>query len=155
MKDDKSLREHVLYLLKGDGAHLDLDAVTQDLPTSARGQRPRGSPHSPWEVLEHLRIAQMDVLESTRNPNHASPEFPGGYWPNSPTPPDEKAWDESAAAFRADLRALTDLAANPSHDLLALIPNSDGQTILRKVFTVADHNAYHLGQLLLLRQLLQ
>jgi hypothetical protein len=95
------------------------------------------------------------VLESTRNPNHASPEFPGGYWPSSPTPPNEKAGDESAAAFRADLRTLTGLAVNPSHDLLAPITNSDGQTILRKLFTVADHNAYHLGQLLLLRQLLQ
>jgi hypothetical protein len=114
----------------------------------------RGSPHSPWEVLEHLRIQQRDVLESSRNLSHISPEFPGGYWPTSPSPPSGKAWDESAAAFRADLTALTELAANSSRDLLAPLPNGDGQTILRKLFMAADHNAYHLGQLLLLRQLL-
>lgn len=155
MKDDKTLREHVLYLLNGDGAHLNLDEAIQNLPAAARGQHPKGSPHSPWEVLEHLRIAQRDVLDSIRDSGHASPEFPAGYWPGSATPPSKDAWEQSASAFRADLKALVELAGNSSRDLMAPLPNSDGQTILRKLFMTADHNAYHLGQLLLLKQLLQ
>jgi uncharacterized damage-inducible protein DinB len=155
VKDDKAIREHLLHLLNGDGAHLDLDAVIQDLPSAARGQRPKGSPHSSWEVLEHLRIAQRDILDSIRDASHASPDFPAGYWPSSPSPPNEKAWEQSAAAFRADLKALAELAGNSSRDLLAPLSNGEGQTILRKLFMAADHNAYHMGQLLLLRQLLQ
>jgi DinB family protein len=155
MNDNKALREHMLYLLNGDGAHLDLDAAIQGLQVTTRGQRPKGTPHSPWEVLEHLRIAQRDVLDSINNPSHTSPEFPAGYWPASPAPPNQEAWDQCAAAFRVDLKALTELAQTSSRDLLAPLPKCDGQTILRKLFMAADHNSYHLGQLLLLRQLLQ
>ena len=155
MKSDQALREHVLYLLNGDGAHLDFEAIVRDVPVAARGKRPKGGPHSPWEVLEHLRITQKDVLESTRDPKHTSPEFPAGYWPASATPPSEKGWDQSAAAFQTDLQALAELAKNPSTDLLASLPSGDGQTILRKLLMIADHNSYHIGQLLLLKQLLQ
>lgn len=136
-------------------AYLEFDQVIHDLLATARGQRPQASPHSPWEVLEHLRIAQRDVLESINNPSHTSPDFPAGYWPNSSNPPNKESWEQSAAAYRADLRTLTEMATDSSRDLLAPLPNGDGQTILRKLFLAADHNSYHLGQLLLLRQLLQ
>jgi hypothetical protein len=155
MRNDKVLREHLLNLLKGDGAHADFEAAVRDLPASLRGKRPQGAEHSPWEVLEHLRIAQWDILEFSRSAKHVSPEFPGGYWPNTPGPPNEKAWDKSADAFRSDLKALADLIADESTDLMAPIPHGEGKTLLREVLLAADHNAYHLGELVLLRRLLR
>ena len=154
MANDTALREHVLYLLNGGGAHLSFDAAIKNLPTDLRGKRPRGVPHSPWEILEHMRIAQWDILEFSRNPKHVSPEFPGGYWASDPAPPNARAWNKSVAAFRADLKSMADLVANESTDLFARIPHGEGQTILREALLVADHNAYHLGQLLLVRRLL-
>jgi len=154
MKNEKSLREHVLNLLKGDGAHVDFEAAVKDLPANFRGKRPKGAEHSPWEVLEHLRIAQWDILEFIRNPKHVSPEFPSGYWPRSETPPSEKSWDQAVAAFRADLKAIGDLLPNDSTDLFAPLPHAEDKTILREVLLVADHNSYHLGELVLLRRLL-
>jgi len=154
MRNDKSLREHVLNLLKGDGAHADFETAVKDLPADLRGKRPKGVEHSPWEVLEHLRIAQWDILEFTRNAKHVSPEFPSGYWPSAQAPPNEKAWEKSVAAFRADLKAMADLVANESMDLMAPIAHADGKTVLREALLVADHNAYHLGELVLLRRLL-
>jgi DinB superfamily len=154
MRNDKSLREHVLYLLKGDGAHADFEGVVKDLPADLRGKRPKGAAHSPWEVLEHLRITQWDILEFTRNARHVSPEFPAGYWPGAEAPPNEKAWDKTVDAFRSDLRAMTELVGNESTDLFAPIPHGEGKTILREALLVADHNAYHLGELVLLRRLL-
>jgi hypothetical protein len=153
MKDDKSLREHLIYLLKDGGAHADFDAAIKNLPAALQGKRPKGAEHSPWEVLEHMRIAQWDILEFTRNPNYVSPEFPDGYWPSAQTPPAPDAWTKSVDAFRADLKSVIDLV-NQSTDLLAPIPHADGKTILREVLLVADHNAYHLGELVLLRRLL-
>ena len=153
MKTSQLLRDHALYALNGDGAHLDFDAVLQDFPMKSRGLRPKGGPHSPWELLEHLRICQRDVIDWINNPNYVSPDFPAGYWPKSSTPPSDKAWDESANAFRSDLKAF--IAMAESRDLFAPLPVGNEQTILRKVLMIADHNAYHLGQLLLLKQLLQ
>ena len=124
------------------------------MPAALRGKRPHGAEHSPWEILEHMRIAQWDILEFSRDPRHQSPEWPGGYWPGSPAPPDEKAWDKSVRAFRRDLKAMCDLVANPSTDLYARIPHGDGQTILREALLAADHNAYHLGEMVLVRRLL-
>ena len=112
-----------------------------------------GAEHSPWEVLEHLRIAQWDILEFIRNPKHVSPNS-SGYWPRSETPPSEKAWDQAVAAFRADLKAIGDLLTNDSTDLFAPIPHAEDKTILREALLVADHNSYHLGELVLLRRLL-
>jgi hypothetical protein len=154
MGSDKSLRQHLLKLLQGGEAHPDFEAAVKGLPAGLRGKRPPGAAHSPWEVLEHMRIAQWDILEFTRNPSHVSPEFPVGYWPNAPAPPNDKAWNKSADAFRADLKAMSELVANESNDLLAPIPHADGKTILREALLVADHNAYHLGALVLLRRLL-
>jgi hypothetical protein len=154
MNTDKSLREHVLYLLRGGGAHLDFEAAVVDLPAGLRGARPAGVPHSPWRLLEHMRIAQWDILEFARNPRHVSPRFPEGYWPAGDAPPDDAAWDRSVASFRADLRAMQDLVADPATDLLTPLPHGDGQTVLRQALLVADHNAYHLGQLVVVRRAL-
>ena len=149
-----ALREHLLYLLRGGGAHLDFEKAIAGLPPDLRGARPAGVPHSPWRLLEHLRIAQWDILEFSRNPRHVSPAFPDGYWPQGEAPPDPGAWDRSVDAFRADLRAMAALVADPSTDLFARIPHGDGQTVLREALLVADHNAYHLGQLVVVRRLL-
>jgi hypothetical protein len=151
---DTKLREHLLYLLKGGGAHLNFDAAIADLSAELRGARPPHVPHSAWRLLEHLRIAQWDILEFSRNPRHVSPNFPDGYWPKGDAPPDNGAWDRTVAAFRADLKAMCDLVANPATDLFAPIPHGEGQTILREALLVADHNAYHLGQLVIVRRAL-
>src|SRR5205823_972266 len=150
----KALREHLLYLLKGGGAHLNFDTAIAGLPAELRGAKPDGIPHSPWRLLEHMRIAQWDILEFSRNPKHVSPRFPDGYWPDGDAPPDGGAWERSVNAFRADLQGMCDLVAHPATDLFAPIPHGDGQTILREALLVADHNAYHLGQLVVVRRLL-
>jgi hypothetical protein len=154
MESDKALRDHVLYLLRGGGAHLNFDAAVADLPPALRGATAAGVPHSPWRLVEHMRIAQWDILEFSRNPKHVSPKFPDGYWPKGDAPPDAAAWDRSLDAFRADLRAMCDLVADAKTDLFAPIPHGDGQTVLREALLVADHNAYHLGQLVIVRRAL-
>jgi hypothetical protein len=151
---DSALRQQLVELLSSSHAHADFDAAVKDLPAELRGKRPRGAEHSPWELLEHLRIAQWDILEFSRDAKHASPPWPEGYWPASPVPGDEKAWDKSVRAFRKDRKALCDLVADPATDLYAKIPHGDGQTILREALLAADHNAYHVGQLVLVRKLL-
>ncbi len=150
----RELRQHVLYLLRGGGAHLAFDDVLADFPPQLRGQKAEGAPHTAWQLLEHLRIAQWDILEFSRNPAYVSPEFPAGYWPKDAAPPDERAWEDSVKAFRADLEAMQRLVEAPKTDLLARISHGEGQTILREALLAADHTAYHLGQLVLLRRLL-
>ena len=154
MAQDNALRDHLLYLLRGGGAHLDFGQAVADLPRQLRGQRPENLPHTPWQLAEHMRIAQWDILEFSRNADHVSPEFPDGYWPRTDAPPDEDAWDRSLTRFRADLKAMQDLVADPAIDLFAEIPHGSGQTILREALLVADHNAYHLGQLVMVRRAL-
>lgn len=154
MANDKALRQHVINLLKGADAHVAFDAAVNSVPVNLRGRRPEGAEHSLWELLEHLRIAQWDILEFTRNPRHVSPPWPEGYWPAGDAPPDNLAWDRSVAAFRADLQAMQDLVADASTDLFTPLPHGDGQTTLREALLVADHNAYHLGQLVVVRRLL-
>jgi hypothetical protein len=151
---DQALRDHILYLLTGGGAHLGFEQAVADLPENLRGAKVEGIPHTPWHLLEHLRICQWDILEFSRNSEHISPEFPDGYWPKEDAPSEVGSWDESVAAFRADLQAMIDLVADPDTDLYAPIPHGDGQTILREALLVADHNAYHLGQLVFLRRCL-
>ncbi len=125
------------------------------LPAALGGSRVAGAPHTAWQLLEHLRIAQWDILEFSRNPEHVSPEFPGGYWPSTEAPSSARAWNHSVRAFQADLQAMISLVSSPKTDLFARIPHGDGQTILREALLVADHNAYHIGQLVLLRKLLK
>ena len=151
---DQALREHVLYLLRGGGAHLNFEQAIADLPEDLRGSKAAGSPHTPWRLLEHMRICQWDILEFSRNPDHVSPEFPDGYWPSSDAPANSDAWDQSVARFRSNLQEMIDLVADPATDLFTPIPGGDGQTILREALLVADHNAYHLGQLVFLRRCL-
>jgi hypothetical protein len=150
----QSLRQHVVNLLTGKGAHADFETAIKDLPAAARGQRPKGAEHSPWEVLEHLRIAQSDILEFSVNPDHVSPEWPSGYWPKFQAPETDAEWDQSVEEFRRDLKRMCALVSSEDTDLFAKIPHGDGQTILREALLIADHNAYHLGELVLLRRLL-
>lgn len=153
MPNKISLTEHLLYLLKGDGAHIDFESAIQDLPAALRGKRPKDAPHSPWEVLEHLRITQRDILDTARTPKYTSPEFPAGYWPRTPAPPDADAWDKSVAAFRADFEAALKLVGESS-DLFAPAAAHGSHTTFRRMAVLADHNAYHLGELVLVRRLL-
>jgi hypothetical protein len=154
MNTDQSLREHLLYLLRGGGAHVGFDAATQDLAAELRGKRPNGTPHSPWEILEHMRIAQWDILEFARDPKHVSPDWPGGYWPKDPAPPNDDAWVRSIESFKTVLEEMCELVQSKSTDLFANIPHGTGQTIIRGALLLADHNAYHLGELVLVRRLL-
>ena len=154
MKNLDPVREHVLQLLKGGQAHVDFDTAVADLPPRLRGVRPKGVPYSAWQLVEHIRIAQWDILEFSHNPKHVSPKWPDGYWPKKPAPPSPAAWNKSVKAVRSDMRAIQALVANPKRDLFAPLPHGDGQTLLREALLVADHNAYHIGQLVLLRRLL-
>jgi hypothetical protein len=149
-----SLRQHLAYLLGDGGAHVDFDTSIARFPAAQRGARITGAPHTAWQLLEHLRIAQWDILEFSRDAKHVSPEWPGGYWPKSAAPPNRTAWNKSVSAFRADHNAMCALVADESTDLYATIPHGDGQTILREALLVADHNAYHLGALVTILQLL-
>ena len=149
---DQSLREHVLYLLQGGGAHASFDDAMGDWPVQLAGAKVASFPHTAWMLLEHMRLAQWDILEFSRNSKYVSPKWPEGYWPASEAPSDEKAWTASTAAFKKDLRTMGRLTADRKVDLYARIPWGDGQTILREALLVADHNAYHLGQLVMLRK---
>jgi DinB superfamily len=151
---NKQLREHLLDLLNGGGAHARFDAAVKDMPEKLRGVIPAGLSHSAWMQLEHLRLAQWDILEFSRNPKYRAPKWPDDYWPKTEAPPSAFAWNKSVQQFRKDLKAMQDLVANPRADLYAPIPWGDGQTILREALLVADHNAYHLGQLVDVRRLL-
>jgi hypothetical protein len=154
MPHDAELRYHLVKLLTGSEAHADFDAAVKDLPEELRGKRPKGADHSPWELLEHLRIAQWDILEFAIYPGHQSPEFPEGYWPKSEAPESADQWDKSVRSFHKDLKRLCDLVSAETTDLYAKIPHGEGQTVLRQALLTADHNAYHIGQLVLVRRLL-
>jgi hypothetical protein len=150
---DKTLREHLLYLLKGGGAHAKFEDTTADFPAKLRGKKVASLPYTGWMLLEHMRVAQWDILEFSRNRKHVSPDWPSGYWPRE-VPPNASAWGKSIKSFQRDLKAVEALVANPKTDLYTPLPWGDGQTILREALLVADHNAYHLGQLVTLRRLL-
>jgi uncharacterized damage-inducible protein DinB len=148
---DDSLREHLRRLLDWQDAHVGFDDAVEDLPETLRATVPEGGAHSPWQLLEHLRICQYDILDFCRNPKYV--EVPmEAYWPKSAAPPSARAWDESIAAFRRDRDELKKLAADRGLDLFARIPHGTGQTYLRELLLVADHNAYHVGQLVALRR---
>jgi hypothetical protein len=149
---DQSLRKHLLYLLRDGGAHAGFDQALGDWPAQLAGVKVANFPHTAWMLLEHMRLAQWDILEFSRNPKHASPQWPEGYWPKSEAPSDEKAWKQSMATFKRDLRTMERLVANPKANLHARLTWGDGQTLLREALLVADHNAYHLGQLVMLRK---
>lgn len=151
---EAALREHLVNLLTLVQAHVTFDQAVKGLPAELRGKAPKGAEHSPWQLVEHLRIAQWDILEFSRNPKHESPKWPEGYWPKEKAPADDKAWDRSVRTFQRDLKAMCDLVRDGKTELFAKIPHGDGQTILREAMLVADHNAYHVGQLVLVRRML-
>jgi hypothetical protein len=150
----RAVRAHLVWLLGGGHAHVSFDSAVAALPAAARGMRPADLPYSPWMLLEHMRLAQWDILDFSRNPGYVQPDWPDDYWPKNPDPPNAAAWAKSVAAFRRDLRAMIALVKSPKIDLFARIPHGGGQTILREALLVADHNAYHLGQLIVVRRLL-
>jgi hypothetical protein len=154
MAESDALRQHLLDLLRGRNAHADFDTSVTDFPSRLRGVKPPGSPHTAWQLLEHMRIAQSDILEFSRSAKHKSPAWPEGYWPKGEAPPNAAAWNNSLRSFRADLKAMAKLVADKKTDLFAKIPHGSGQTILREALLIADHNSYHLGQMVLLRRLL-
>jgi len=149
-----SLRRHVDNLLAMKGAHLSFEDAVKDFPADLRGAKPAGAPHSAWELLEHMRLAQDDILDFSRNPAYQEKKFPDDYWPATASPPDDAAWDHSVKQFKHDLKQMQELLADTKHDLLAKLTHGKGQTLLREALLVADHNAYHLGQLVFLRKML-
>jgi hypothetical protein len=154
MKEIDNLRRHVVELLVGRNAHIEIDGALKGLPAKLRGVKPKGSEHTAWQLLEHIRIAQWDILEFSRNRKHVSPAWPEGYWPKTEAPPSAAAWNKSIKQVRADLKTMQKLVESKKNDLFRPIPHGSGQTLLREALLVADHNAYHVGQLVLLRRLL-
>lgn len=151
---DRSLRDRLVELLKGGHAHVTIEDAIADWPAQLRGAKPAGQPFTPWRLLEHIRISQWDIVEFTKSATHVSPQWPAGYWPAGDAPPDAAAWDKSVAQVEHDLRAMQRLLRDPKTDLYARIPHGTGQTVLREALVLADHNSYHLGQLVLVRRLL-
>ena len=152
MSENDQLRAQLAALLDWKEAHAGFDKAVENFPANLRGKKAAGSPHSAWELLEHLRLAQADILDFCRNPKYEELEWPDDYWPANAAPPDERAWDDSIAKFRADREGMKTLATDTSIDLFAKIPHGTGQTYIREVLLVADHNAYHVGELVLLRR---
>ena len=153
-RDDREFREHLARVLAWEEAHASYDSAVADLPEPLRGRVPEGLPYSPWQLVEHLRITQHDLLDFCRNPQYRELEWPAAYWPNEPAPPSPKAWDESVRRYREDREALHALVRDPDLDLTARIPHGTGQTCLREILLAIDHAAYHVGELIVVRRLL-
>lgn len=151
MSDD-ALRDHLHKLLAGEGAHLDLATALTEFPPALAGARVPGISHTPWRLLEHMRIAQWDILEFCRNPGYVSPDWPAGYWPEEGASGDDVAWAKTVRTFLDDLKQMQAYVDDPKIDLTTPIPHGTGQTVLREALLVADHNAYHLGQMILIRK---
>jgi hypothetical protein len=154
MDHDSLLRKQLVALITGSEAHADFNSAVDGLPVELQGKVAPGAEHSPWQLLEHLRLAQWDILDFSRNPDYKHLKWPDDYWSSSPEPPDAHAWDASVKSFREDQKEFCDLISDAKTDLYAKIPHGDGQTILREALLIADHNAYHVGQLVLVRRLL-
>lgn len=154
-QQDDSLRKHLLYLLRGGGAHQSFDDFTNSFPPDLCNRQIEGLPYTPWQVLEHMRLAQSDILEFSRDSDHVSPEFPRGYWPKPDEVGTPALWQRTIDEFRNDLQQMEALVEDPSTDLHARIPHGDGQTILREALLIADHNAYHLGVLAVMARIVK
>jgi uncharacterized damage-inducible protein DinB len=154
MRELEQQRTQLVTALAGKGAHVEFDHAVRNFPFELQGRKPQGASHTAWQLLEHMRITQADILDFCLNSNYAEPNWPADYWPKQAAPPDSAAWERSVAAFRHDLKALQALVADPGRDLFSPIPHGDGQTLFREALLIVDHNSYHLGQLVLVRQLL-
>ncbi|MBV8897886.1 MAG: DinB family protein [Acidobacteriaceae bacterium] len=150
--ESAALRILLVDALRGHQAHIDFDSAVEDFPVEARGSKPPNSPHTAWQLLEHMRIAQHDILEFSRDPNHESPDWPEGYWPKTEAPPNRQAWDETVTAFRRDAQAFKKLIEDPQSNLFEPFAHGDGQTLLREALLLVCHNSYHLGQLMLVKK---
>jgi len=150
-----SLRKHLANLLNMKGAHVNFVETVSDFPEAMRGAKPHGVPHTAWQLLEHMRLAQQDILDFSRNPKYKEKRFPDDYWPETEAPPNAEAWARSVQQFQDDLKEMHELVADTNQDLLVKLPHGSGQTLLREALVVADHNAYHLGQLVFLRKMLE
>ena len=155
MTNSDPLRKQLVDLLRMEGAHVPLESAVAHFPAELRGIKPHGAPHTAWQLLEHMRLAQEDILDFSRNPQYQERRFPDDYWPATEAPPDRAAWDRSIELFQRDLEEMKKLVADPKQDLTARIPHGEGQTLLREALLVADHNSYHLGQLVFLRKMLE
>lgn len=155
MEADTVLREQIYQLLQGGNAHMTFDDAVAHFPREHMNTRPPHVSYTPWHLLEHLRITQWDILEFTRDPQHVSPAWPAGYWPARDAQADDATWEHTITLFRADLSALQQIATDPTVDLYAPIPHGNGQTVLRELLLAADHNAYHIGEFAILRQVMQ
>lgn len=151
---DRELRDYLKRVLTWDEAHANWQAALEGVDTAQRGVRPPGSPHSLWELLEHARIAQWDIVQFCIDGKHKSPDWPSGYWPKNPAPPSEQAWENSVRDVARDTQEMAKLVEDSNRDLYGKIPHGSGQTLLRQALLLADHNAYHLGQFVLVRRLL-
>jgi uncharacterized damage-inducible protein DinB len=154
MTSDALFRDSIARLLGWEDAHVGFESAVADIAPALRGTQPSSLPYSAWQLLEHMRRAQHDILEFCRNPDYRELEWPADYWPTTPVPPSENAWDDAVEAFRRDREALRQLARDETVDLTTRIPHGNGQTYLRELLLVADHSAYHIGQLVLVRRLL-
>lgn len=154
MNEDKVVRNQLLALLHGGNAHMDFERAISDFPVDKINENPPNVPYSPWHLLEHMRIAQWDILEFIRDPNHQSPEWPRGYWPSPGTVADRSGWETTLDSFRADLADLIAMVEDPEVDLYSDLPHAEGYTIMREVLLVADHNAYHIGEFGILREVM-
>jgi len=154
MSSDSGAREHLIWLLEGGHAHTKFDGAVKGFPVARAGEVPAGVPYSAWQLLEHMRLAQNDMLRFSLSADHVSPEWPSGYWPADPAPKSESDWSKSLRSFRKDLAEFVAVIRDPHQDLYRKFPWGDGQTLFREALQIADHNAYHLGQLVLLRRLL-
>jgi hypothetical protein len=152
MDRDEALRNHLIALLDGGQAHLRYDDVVADWPRELRGVRPEGAAHSPWQVLEHLRICQWDILDFSCNAEYEALDWPADYWPAEEEPPTPDAWEKSINSFRGDMAQMKTLVEDRKRDLYEPFRWGDGQTLLREAMLVADHNAYHLGELMALKK---
>jgi hypothetical protein len=153
MKTPKGLREYLVKLLDSEEAHVGFDAAVAGVPAEARGRVPKGLPYSAWQLLEHIRLAQRDILDYCRNKDYVGMNWPDDYWPQLPAPPSAAAWAASVKGYRADRTAFVRLIANPKIDLFDSVPSNKKHTFLREVLLAADHLAYHLGQLMYVRRL--
>lgn len=151
---DKVAREQLLNLLRGGNAHMSFDQAIARFPMDKINLRPPNVPYTPWHLLEHIRIAQRDILEFIRSPEHISPSWPQGYWPEGGAEADETGWNETIRSFRRDLQALQDIVLDPDVNLYAPIPHAKNYTIFREILVVSDHSAYHIGEFAILRQVM-
>jgi uncharacterized damage-inducible protein DinB len=151
---NRELREQLLNAMRGDQSHIDFESAEGDLSAELAGDKPDAAPHTIWQLLEHMRIAQHDILEFSRNPKHKSPKWPEGYWPKTAAPASNQDWETSIATFRKEAQEMEDLISDPDQDLFKPIEGGSGQTLLREALVLAAHNSYHLGQIMFLKKML-